>query len=161
GHDLEQFPFRPDVAVRGVCRVGTKDQEHLGKRERKDHQKEVPAGEEERSREDGEDKVTEHVEALRLVHHGILFLEELAHVVERLENRGADPALHMGGDLAVDTGDKAADDRRKQDEHDGPGKGDHRIPPPTSAAANMITIKTEQRQTPALASLTSPNHGLT
>ncbi len=157
GHDLEQFPFRPDVAVRGVGRVGPENQEDLSERERKDDEKEVAAGKEKRSREDRKDKVADHVVALGLVDIRCIFLEEFSHIVERLEDRGADPALHVGGDLPVDPREETADDRGEQDKQKTVHERNHRNTPDASAVTNMTTMNTPQTQIPVERSRASPN----
>ena len=70
-------------------------------------------GKEEQAADDHEQQETEHVKALGFIDRDGLFVPQFKEIVERLQNRRTDTALHPRGNFPVEPGQQPADDRRQ------------------------------------------------
>ena len=80
-----------------------------------DDQEKAAPRKEEAARKDHEQEKEDDKEVLHPVYGNPLLAQQLQHVIERLEDRRPDARLHPCRDLAVETGQKAARERRKDD----------------------------------------------
>ena len=157
--DLEEFPLRTHVAVGRVRGVRPEHEEDMGEGKCKYDEQHIPSREEEGPCYHHEDKVTQDIEVLGYRDHRVLFFEELPHIIERLEDRRSDPALHPRSHLPVNPGNQPAKERCNEDIHEciedrNELFGDHRITP-----RSMIPAKRSSPQhndAPIMKSRSSP-----
>ena len=112
-HDLNGLARRADFGIGAARRICGHDEEQGRHGDDESAHEQVIAREEDASRERREDERARHVHAIDAADRDVVFLQKLAHVVIRLQQRRSHAPLHAGGDDAFEACEQATHNGRQ------------------------------------------------